>query len=238
MADHDPTDFEIRVVEVLQETPIDRTIRFEVTDDERAPFAFEPGQHVCIWDPDDAETKRYFSISGGDAAARTFQVTIRRSKEAEPPFYALPVHQALRMAKPAGSFVLAYAPGDRLLLVGGGSGITPFRAYVEALARVNDAPPTTVVQSVREAGELLFRAEFEAWAAKAPWFTYAPIVTGSDEDWAGRKGRLDKHVLEGLIDDPEHTIVCACGPGGFVDTVLESARALGVPEGRCRREGW
>ena len=239
MADHTPTEFTIHVTEVVQETPLDRTLRLQVADAEVAAFAFEPGQYVCVWDPAVEEgPRRYFSISGGDPRTGTFQVTIRKSGEDEPPFYGSPAGLTLRTHAPAGTFVLAYEPGDELILIGGGSGITPFRSYVEALRRMNDAPRTTLVQSVRDPVHLVFQPELAAWAAEGDWLRYEPVVTGDAPDWDGRRGRLDQAALEALIAQPERTVLCACGPSAFVDAVLEAAQAAGVPPERCRREGW
>ncbi|MDJ0976730.1 MAG: hypothetical protein QNJ98_19905 [Planctomycetota bacterium] len=238
MGDQQQADFELRVVEVLQETPVDRTIRFEVVGADPSAFRFEPGQYVCVWDPEDPETKRYFSISGGEPAAHTFQVTIRTNPDKEPAFYSVPVGQTILTQPPAGAFVLSYEPGDQLILIGGGSGVTPFRAYVEALDRLEGAPETVLFESARNSERLLFKAEFEAWAEADPWLTYEPVVTGEEANWAGRRGRLTQEALQERVTDPSRAIVFACGQSAFVDAVLEAAQAIGVPADRCRREGW
>lgn len=232
-------EFGIVVTEVVQETPVDRTLRLAVAADEVGAFNFVPGQYLCVWDPAVEDgPKRYFSLSGGDPETGQAQVTIRRSPDAEPPFYATPVGTALRTQAPAGTFTLAYEPDDQLILLGAGSGITPFRAYVEALIREDDPPPTTLVQSDRDPTQLVFHDELSAWDTTHGWFRYFPVITGETQDWAGHAGRVDGAVLAELIDRPEHAIVCACGPAAFVDAVLEASRELGVPEQRLRREGW
>ncbi len=238
MGDQEQQDFHLEVEEVVQETPRDRTIRLRVTTDESA-FGFKPGQYVCVWDPtQDNAPKRYFSISGGDPSTGHFQVTIRRGEDSEPLFYGSLVGQALKTQPPAGTFVLDYEPDDQLILIGGGSGITPFRAYVEALSREAEAPQTVIAQSVKDPAQLVFREEFAAWSDSASWLSYEPVVTGEAEAWQGRRGRLDQATIAGWINDPAKTIVCACGPNPFVDAVLEAAQAAGVPVERCRREGW
>lgn len=232
-------EIDVTVHEVVQETPLDRTLRMTVAGEALDAFDFVPGQYLCVWDPAETEgPRRYFSISGGDPETGRLQVTIRRSPDAEPPFYATPEGTPLRSEAPAGRFVLDYADDDHLVLLGGGSGITPFRAYVEALTRMPDAPPTTLFQSERDPAQLVFREELTAWDAAHEWFRYVPVVTGGDGAWEGRTGRIDEAALERVITAPDRTIVCACGPAAFVDAVLAAAEALGVPEERLRREGW
>jgi hypothetical protein len=71
-----------------------------------------------------------------------------------------------------------------------------------------------------------------------------------------RKGRLDQALLNELIPDPTAPIVYVCGPGiskwdreaaresgtepqpKFIESVLANLKAIGVPDGRIKRESY
>ena len=122
------------------------------------------------------------------------------------------------------------------MLAGAGSGVTPYRAFVEQRVRAGDEDPVVLLQSARTPEDLLFLEEFRAWSDAAKAFTHVPTVTSDAGDWSGRRGRIDADLLREAVGDPETVHVFACGPGDFVDTVLDLAADLGVPPARRLRE--
>jgi glycine betaine catabolism B len=230
-----------RLVRVVDETPKDRTLVFELPPEAHAAFAFEPGQYVTFRDVlDDKPVVRSYSISSAPSQRGSFDITVRNVGRYGERLFALPVGAVLAAQPPRGGFVLDTAPGRTLLLCAGGSGVTPYRGFLRTLIERRHADPVAVLHSVREPGELIFRAEFEAAARAHPWFRYVPTVTRLPDGvpWTGRRGRLDVALLDSLAPDRSRALVYACGPNELVDGLLALAREAGFPPENLRREKW
>ncbi|MFW3897458.1 PDR/VanB family oxidoreductase [Pseudomonas bharatica] len=132
------------------------------------------------------------------------------------------VHQRLRVgqrvtvSEPRNLFALDSGAG-RSLLFAGGIGITPILAMAHSLAR--EGRPFAVHYSARSAQ----RAAFLDQLGELPARCY--FDDGQ---------RLDLATV--LANEPADTHLYVCGPAGYIDHVLEGARALGWDESRLHRE--
>jgi phenol hydroxylase P5 protein len=231
---------------VRDETPLDRTFRLPVPAGAEDAFRFLPGQFVTVSDPDDdvrPPRKRAYSISSSpkEAGPAGFvEITVRDMGEFGSRFYRFPVGKRLDVLSPRGKFTLDVGGTDDLLLLAGGSGVTPFRSFVRCLSAAGATRLTTLAYSAQVPGQLLFDADFRALAARHPWFRYVPTVTrlAPDADCGGRRGRIDLALVRSLVRDPARTLAYACGPVAFVTGALDLAREAGVAAERTRREVW
>ena len=230
---------DVTVLDVQQETPCDRT--FVLAPDPAATrrFTFEPGQHLKLRDPTERpERDWYFSLSGAPRPDGLLRVTVRGRGEHVQRIYEAPVGTRWVAEPPAGTFHVRGAPGETLVLLAAGSGVTPFRAFLEQERARGRTTPVWLVQCARSAVELLFHDEFSAWATTWPALRYRPTLTGEDPAWEGPTGRIGADVLAPALAEPATARVYACGPQTFIDDVLGAAEALGVASERCVREGW
>ncbi|MBS0231769.1 MAG: ferredoxin--NADP reductase, partial [Proteobacteria bacterium] len=146
---------------------------------------------------------------------------------------------------PYGRFCLF--PNDanrRYLLVGTGTGITPYRAMLpqlESLMR-DRGVEVVLVQGARNPGELLYGDEFRAFADAHPGFRYMPCLSRELPDAASPHAHADvRHgyvqaALEELQPDPEHDTAYLCGNPDMVDACFELLKQRGLAIGRIRRE--
>jgi ferredoxin-NADP reductase len=230
---------DVTILEVQQETPCDRTFLLDPAPDGRARFTFDPGQYLRLRDPTEHPERDWlFSLSGAPREDGRLRITVRGRGDHVQRIYEAPVGTHWVAEPPAGSFHVHAAAGDSLLLAAAGSGVTPFRAYLEAYRQAGLTHPVWLFQSTRAAEELLFGEELTAWSAATDTFTYVPTLTGRDESWTGLRGRFGPENLGQALGSPSSTRVYACGPFAFVDEILHVARLFGVPEDRCVREGW
>jgi ferredoxin-NADP reductase len=230
---------DVTILRVVQETPCDRTFVLAPEAPLAPPEAFVPGQYVRLRDPAVRSDRAWaFSLSGVPEADGALRVTVRGRGPAVRHLYEAAAGTRWEATPPEGDFRVQALPGEVLVLVGAGSGVTPFRACLELRRRAGAQAPAWLLQSSRRAGELLFREEFEIWAREDASLHYVPTVTGADGAWSGRRGRLDAEALAPALGAPERVRVHACGPAAFVEHVHAAARRLGVAEERCLRESW
>jgi ferredoxin-NADP reductase len=232
---------ELDVAEVVQETPRDRTLVFRVPEDRAEAFRFRPGQFVTLRDPAwDPKIQRAYSISSSPLDGGTFTITVREMGRTGEHLYATRPGHRFQVFPPRGAFVLAVPPGERLVLLAGGSGVAPYRSFVRFLRAADHRDPVLLVVSARTPEELVFDSEFRAHASACPWFTYVPTVTRGEEapTWTGRRGRVDEALLRSHVPDPARAVVYACGPTEFVEAMTALADRVGVPPARVKREKW
>lgn len=153
----------------------------------------------------------------------------------------LRVGDRLDVHGPSGDYGLrpeAPAP-SALVLISGGSGITPHLAMIRAALRHLPQTPITLVYASRSPSQALFLDELRALAAAHPQRLTLRLFVDDAEGgpWDGEEGRLTEgRLAEVLADHPARADAGAwfgvCGPEGLMDGALAALRGLGVPEAR------
>ncbi len=190
------------------------------------------GQHTALtFDVDGVRRTRVFSIASAEPLAparrRTIELTIRarpsglvtpRLTERDAP--ALREGDLVELGAPAGDFVLGAPVQGRLLLVSGGSGITPVMAMLRTLVERRHRGEVVFLTWAKTPRDALFRAELEAIAEAAP--LTCPGLRVAIMDGPMREGDLSARVPE--LPSWE---VYACGPPGMLDVVRAELAASG-----------
>lgn len=187
--------------------------------------AFSAGAHVELHLPgglvrpyslcnDPAETQRYQLGVLRDPASRGGSAAVHEQ---------LQEGQTLRISAPSNGFALQ--PGaHRSLLLAGGIGITPILAMAEQLTREGAA--FELHYSARSPARMAFRERIAASG-------FASQVHCHFDDGAEAQ-QLDLRAL--LAVPPADLHLYVCGPKGFMDAVLNTARAQGWPEAQLHWE--
>jgi ferredoxin-NADP reductase len=142
---------------------------------------------------------------------------------------------------PTGRFLPVYEPDKHLICIAGGSGVTPFRAFVREATRRKLATKITILYSVRATTDIIFNAEFLELQAENDNFKFDVTCTrlASEHPWSGRRGRIEAQWIRQHIGSLEQTVFYACGPNALVEAteklVLEE---LKVPKEQMKVEKW
>jgi predicted ferric reductase len=132
---------------------------------------------------------------------------------------------------PYGAFTSVLRRRPKVLLIGGGVGVTPLRAIAETL---HGKPGDVLfIQRVSQLADLLLTAELEALHA-AGRLTYLTVVGERGRD--RQKDPLSGHRLRTLIPDIGEREVFICGSAGLTASVVRSLRRAGLPRGRIHLE--
>jgi ferredoxin-NADP reductase/fatty acid desaturase len=212
----------LRIVAITDETADTRTFELEVP---REGFAYRPGQFLVVHIPWCGETlRRCYSISRADGS---LAITVKRCGRASRWLHGVArVGMRLRVDRPAGRFVLAPDDSRPLLLIAGGTGITPIIALAEsALATTNRT--VRLVYANRDPDHVIFRARVDALvAANRPRLA---IIYHFDD----RHGRLQ---IAPYLSRGHACAVYACGPEAMLAAISEVAASLGMPRERISVE--
>lgn len=179
-------------------------------------FAFQPGQYV------------WFSVSARDAYPMAIasgvddehlEFSIRRgSGTAE--LFDKAVGEHVTISGPSGTAFPLHDvdPGQPVVLVAGGTGVTPIRSTLRSL---HPEHPIRVVVGARSGADLLYLDELLA----------RPGVTLTVEDateWRGAVGRVTEHLTD---VDPE-AIAFVCGPDPMMVAVRDALLTAGLASSR------
>lgn len=213
-----------------------------------AALDYQPGQFIQLHFhyPDGTPTKRSYSLAGQRADISVaaplieFAASFVPGGAASALLQALPEGGVLEASGPYGRFCLQ--PGERnarTLLIATGTGVTPYRAMLPQLAQrmASDGLQVVLLQGARTQAELLYHADFLAFAARHPGFRYLPCVSRQwPVDVPGASQGHVQSLLPGLALDPEGDIAYVCGNPLMVDAVFEALRAAGLRMAAIRRE--
>src|SRR5215213_3441615 len=218
-----------RVVEVVQETGDASTV---ILRPNGAWKGFTPGQHVQFGvEVDGTRRIRCFSVSSSRAAKKgTFSVSVK----AHPDGYVSQfLHNELKprtvvyLSQAEGEFVLPREVPDNLLLMSGGSGITPVMSMIRTLRDTGHQGDVTFLHYARSREDEMFTADLDALAAESN-VTVKRVYTRKPEPGAELEGRFHIDHLKHLGIDPAETLTYVCGPAGLIATVRDTYTELGA----------
>src|SRR3546814_2452178 len=155
--------------------------------DDGQPLDFIPGQFVQVHFEyaDGTATKRSYSLATihdhalGSGDAVEIAVSYVAGGAATALFEGLDEGDHVEASGPFGRFCLMPADDNRrYLLIGTGTGITPYRAILPLLEKqmAQRGVEVVLLQGARSPGELLYGDEFRAFANAHPGFRYHPCT--------------------------------------------------------------
>ena len=219
-----------RVVEVRRETGVASTV---VLRPNGTWTGFRPGQHVQFGVEVDGKRRvRVFSVSSSSADKDgTFSVSVK----AHPDGYVSQfLHHELQprtivyLSQAEGEFVLPREVPDNLLLMSGGSGITPVMSMVRTLRDTGHRGTVTFLHYARSREDEMFSEDLDELAASD--VRVVRVYTREPEPGAELEGRFHIDHLKHLGVDPSTTLSYVCGPAGLIATVRDTYEELGASD--------
>jgi ferredoxin-NADP reductase len=126
----------------------------------------------------------------------------------------------LGLSQPDGGFSLPQRRPDRVLLISGGSGITPVLSMLRTLVDEGHAGDVTFLHYANGAEDVLYRAELAALARRHPGLRVVLAYTDSDEG-GDLHGFFSAGHLAGAAPWFRDAQTYLCGPQPLMDSVRE-----------------
>ena len=242
-----PIHFPLRLVGSRMLAPSVRHLDF--ARDDGQPLDFIPGQFIQVHFTyaDGTATKRSYSLATihdhalGPGESVQIAVSYVAGGAATTLFEGLDEGQQVEASGPFGRFCLGGADQNRrYLLIGTGTGVTPYRAMLPQLEQLMRQRGVEVVLlfGARTPAELIYGEDFYAFAAAHPNFRFVPCFSRElpdDPHPDVRKGYVQE-VLAELAPSGDGDIAYLCGNPNMVDACFESLKADGLPIPQIRRE--
>ena len=207
-------------------------------------FRFEPGQFAWIGfgrSPFSIDQHPISFSSNGDIPSHDGTIAFTIKKLGDWSGEVVPnVEPGTRawVDGPHGVFTIDREEGAGYCLIGGGVGITPLYAMLQALETREDPRPVFMFHAANDYDDLTFREELDAMAERMPTLTLVNVLLRADEDWEGETGFvtadiLTRHLPPRLYRRFQYFI---CGPTPLMDAMETTLPQIGVPPERVHTE--
>ena len=218
--------------------------------DDGEPLDFVPGQFLQVHFQygDGTATKRSYSLatrrdlSAGAGPDVEIAVSYVSGGAATALFEGLEIGDRVQASGPFGRFCLV--PGDgnaRYLLIGTGTGVTPYRAMLPQIEAMIAERGVQVVLlfGARTPDELLYGDEFRAFADAHPdHFRFVPCFSRElpDAPHADVRHGYVQQFLPEFVPDAARDVAYLCGNPNMVDACFDALKEAGLEVKQIRRE--
>lgn len=232
----------LRIAEIRRETADAVTI--VLADPSGAPIGFRPGQFFTLLVELDGEpVRRAYSACSSHLDPGQVAITVKRVAGGRVSNHLndrAQVGDPVRVLGPSGDFGTApdAANARHVVLLGGGSGITPLMAIARGILAVEPASKVTLVYGNRRAADIIFARDLAALAAAHPALTVRHVLEEADP-CAVRTGRLDDAAIAALGDELGFDATAeyfVCGPEPMMAGARAALVARGIPATRIHEE--
>jgi len=231
---------------ILKERKVltDNTHHFSFAVDAEEPIPYKAGQFISLHlERDGKEHRRNYSIANAPADDATMEMAMSYLPNglASTVLANMNEGDSLSASGPYGQFFLKDPePPKRYILIGTGTGITPYRSMLPKLTELLNTTTLQVVilQGVRSESELLYGQEFVDFASKFDNAIFKACYSRehpkqpADHEVAGY---VQNHLSD-LNIDPEGDIAYLCGNPNMVDEAFNKLIELGLDRNKIRRE--
>src|SRR6478735_1882181 len=225
--------FELKVVEVVEETADAHSISFEIPEGLEEQFAYKPGQFLTLAVPSDRTgvAARCYSLSSSPVGGGPLTITVKRTVDGYASNWVcdnVREGDSVRMLPPSGIFTPASLSAD-LLLFAGGSGITPIISITRT-ALQQGTGRIVLFYANRDENSVIFAGELTRLSAEHPdrlvvvhWLESVQGLPSQEQMQAFASGYLSYDAF-------------VCGPAPFMKMTISALKALEFPRERRHQE--
>lgn len=214
--------FEARVAKVSELTHDIRLLEIEL----EQPLKFWAGQYVDITLPGSETITRSFSMANTPSEAQKLSFIIKKYPNGR--FSSrldgdLAPGTRLGVKGPYGTCFRRENKGGALILVGGGSGMSPLWSILHDHLASGEERPVHFFYGARTRKDLFYLDLMSKVETTDPRFTFVPVLSHAvdDQEWAGERGFVHEVVGSHLrrLDFGEDLDVYACGPEPMIEAL-------------------
>jgi len=225
--------YELKVVDIVEETGDARSVSFEVPEGLEETFRYKPGQFLTLAVPSDRTgvAARCYSLSSSPHDGGPLTVTVKRTVDGYASNWIadhLRVGDTMRVLPPSGIFTPASLDAD-LLLFAGGSGITPIMSIIRT-ALAEGSGRMVLLYANRDETSVIFARELRDLAAAHPdrlqvvhWLESVQGLPTQEQMKAFAADRLEWDAF-------------VCGPAPFMKMTVSALKELEFPRARRHQE--
>ena len=236
----------LEVTRVVRET--DDAVSIYVTEADGSPIEFQPGQFLSVDVTVGGEKlRRAYSLASACLPDVPRHITVKRIQDGRVSHHlneTIAEGDELAVLGPSGNFTVEPRSVNQrhLVMIAGGSGITPIMSILETVLRIEAGSRVTLIYGNRGWDDIIFRDRLQALCDEfRERLTVDHVLEHPPEWWTGERGLLTRDIIEsrlhalGLEDDGLRRYFI-CGPTPMMDAAHAVLEARGVPSSRVAEE--
>lgn len=228
-----PRSFQLRVVEVVEETHDAHSIVLEPGPTDTSHFTPRPGQFLTLNIPTERAggAARCYSLSSAHLLGEQLKITVKRTLDGYGSNWVcdhLAAGDTMEVMAPSGTFTPRSLDVD-FLLFAGGSGITPVMAILKSALHAGSGK-VALIYANRDERSVIFREELITLEKQYGDRLHVIHLLESVQ------GLPRAETLETLARPWADRHVFICGPTPFMGAVTGAVEKVGVPHDRVHHE--
>ncbi len=225
---------QLRVIDMIRETPNVRTFRLAPLEGNSLPFTFSAGQFLNLsMELQGKRVSRSYTIASPPTREAYVDLTIKRESQGQVSAYLhdmLMTGHSVTVSGPAGRFSFDPASASAVLLIAGGVGITPLMSIARYLTDIDWPGQVDLLVSARTPDEIIFADELTSLANQYPnLHVHITVTRASDMKWTGLRGRITAEVVKALVPDFTDRPAFICGPDEMAHNIRAELISAGLP---------
>jgi ferredoxin-NADP reductase len=221
------------------------TTTFTLVSDPPVLFSYKPGQFVTLELPVDGRIqRRSYTISSSPSRPYTLSVTVKHLPDGRLSAWlrdSVVPGVEFELTGPHGRFTCIDRPAAKLLLIAGGSGITPAMSMLRWIADTGYAADAVLINNVRTPEDVIFARELQHLSSRmgdASRLVVVPSRLSPGQSWNGITGRFSETLLRALAPDFLEREIYLCGPESYMVAVRALLQTLGFPKAQLHEESF
>lgn len=196
------------------------------------PLSFTPGQYL-EWTlahvrPDGRGNRRYFTIASAPGEPIALGVRFYpKPSEFKKTLDALPEGGVVSVASLSGDFVLPKNTTEKVALVAGGIGITPFISMARSAIKTGEKRDVVHLYGCKVRAEIAY-GDVLSKAGELGWRTVYALSDEVPTDPAIHRGFINADLIKKEIPDFAERTFYISGPPGMITAVKKALTSLGV----------
>ncbi|MGZ3675573.1 MAG: FAD-dependent oxidoreductase, partial [Ktedonobacterales bacterium] len=208
------------------------------------PLAFAPGQYIeCTLGhahPDSRGNRRYFTLASSPTEPN-IQLGVRfypRGSSFKRTLRALSPQEPLVAGQVAGDFTLPRDPKQKLVLIAGGIGITPYRSMLKYLLDTGQQRDIALLYSAKTLSELVYTDVLNEAQKQLGTKTVCTLtdLQSIPQTWNGWRGRIDARMIQEAVPDYRTRLFYLSGPPEMVSACERVLQQIGVKSNQIKRD--
>lgn len=194
-------------------------------------LAYQAGQYM-EWTlgqekPDSRGSRRYFTLASSPTE-NSLRIGVKfypNGSSWKKTLSEMKVDEPILAGQLSGEFTLPKNPSQKLVLMAGGIGVTPYRAMIKYLIDKGEKRDMVLLYSVKNEAEIAYKDIFES--GKAIGLKTFYITTDS-------MGYLDAPKISKAVPDFKERKFYISGPHGMVDAFEKTLKSMGVSSSQIK----
>lgn len=234
----------LKVKDVVRETKDAVSIHFEHPEGDQ--ITYKPGQFfTLIVEVNGKKERRAYSVCSSPVVDEFPAVAVKRVEGGKVSNYLndhVKAGDKIEVLLPMGNFTTDFDESRQreLVLLGGGSGITPLMSLAKSTLAQEPDSSVTLLYANRDEESIIFRQALAELEEKHERFKVIHVWEEDTDGKADHTGYITHDIIAEMFEEKDvaKAEVFVCGPAPMMEIAIAGAKSAGVPEGKVHKESF